>query len=415
MRPMTIRTVSLVFAGLTIAAGLGIAVWLGAAIADEPKPPAPPEMRPAASAEDGRSKKRCEVLLPWPTATGDRRVDWNGWPQGVWIRDVSLRLAGDWQPILSGVNGKEFSTSLGDANAAQFEELKWDATGAVLRLSCRQPSWEAEERIEMAPHRHLAAATDVSFPQALRAVVHPGFCVQAQSDLRYTYPIVISTSSRWPEPGRWAGRWIGPTAASRTCSASRRIGPCRCRCTSGTTGGTSPSTAWTRACRRARSISRRPRADGLARLRVYYPDSFPETIPGTTKFAAGSTLTLTEVIAAKPLAAGDDPLLEAERMAASILLRTPPHPADLKAVAGGHRGLLQALRIVGAQRPGTGARVVPQRVAAHRTRGCRENRSGRRQFDFGWGEGEAVYFWAGAVGPLEAHRRREPVAATWTR
>ena len=155
--------------------------------------------------------------------------------------------------------------------------------------------------------------------------VHPGFRVKARSDIRYTYPMWIheqplAGATPMGRPVDWAdGGEAGVLRQPADWAVPLPVHIWHDRryvALYGLDKSVSPGTLdFTPAA-----------ADGLATLRVYYPDSFPEAIPGTTKFAAGTTLTFTEVIAAKPLAAHDNPLLEAERMAASILLRTRPHP-----------------------------------------------------------------------------------------
>jgi hypothetical protein len=314
-----------------------------------------------------------------------------------WVQEVGLRLSGGWQPILSGVDGKEFSTSLGDANATHREQVKNDATGVILRMSCHQEAWEGEETIEMVPSTGvLKRKQTYRFLKPCEGSVHPGFRVKAQSDIRYTYPMWIheqplTGATPMGRPVDWAdGGEAGVLRQPADWAVPLPVHIWHDRryvALYGLDKSVSPGTLdFTPAA-----------ADGLATLRVYYPDSFPEAIPGTTKFAAGATLTFTEVIAAKPLAAHDEPLLEAERMAATILLRTRPHAADLNAVAQGLEDYFKHCELWEPNALGPGRGWFDD-LWLHVAKGhARKTGVNAGAFDLGWADGEAVYFWSGAV------------------
>ena len=331
-----------------------------------------------------------------------------------WTDEVAVKLPDGWQTVLHGVDGKEFSTSLGETNATDFRVTKNDATGVSLTMLCRQDSWQAEETIEMGPSSGvLTRKQTYRFQKPCEGSVHPGFVVQAASDIRYTYPMWINeqplagTKSlgrpvNWADGGeagvlRYPVNWAVPLPLH--IWHDRRYVALY-----GLDKSLSPGT-----------LDFRPAgADGLARLRVYYPDTFPEAISGATKFAAGTVLGLTEVIAAKPLTAHDDPLLEAERMAASILLRTPPHPADLKAVAGGvadyfnHCGLWEP----NALGPGAAGSAT---CGSTPTRGPPAKRCCLGSVRSRLGRGGSRLLLVGRRRPLETHGRGEPVVARSTR
>ena len=128
----------------------------------------------------------------------------------------------------------------------------------------------------------------------------------------------------------------------------------------------------------------------------------------TTKIAAGTELTLTEVVAARPLAEGEDPLLEADRIAASILLRKPGKPVDLKAAADGIAGFFKHCELwePNALGPGRGwFRNMWTRTCTGAGGELKFNGAGRKEgpndfnghYDLTWGEGFAVYNWTGIV------------------
>ena len=107
-----------------------------------------------------------------------------------WTDEVAMKLPDGWQTVLHGIEGKEFSTSLGDANATGFLVRKNDATGVVLAMYCRQDSWEAVEKIEMKTASGVVNRIQVyDFLKACQCAIHPGFQVTADRDVRYTYPM----------------------------------------------------------------------------------------------------------------------------------------------------------------------------------------------------------------------------------
>ena len=306
------------------------------------------EPKPAAEGAQIKSFSNGQMILTIQEAQRNGRSEF-------WIHQVQLKLPDGSQTILEGVDGGEFSTSLGGANATGCEVVKNDASGLKLRLSGKQDAWEAEEEYE------LAAASSVlqrkqtyRFLKPFEGAIHPGFRLKAESDIRYTFPLRVHEQPlSGLKPQRRAVEWAVPLPFHLWHNQKYVA-------LYGLDKRGSPGT-----------LDFAPVAeDGRARLRVYYPDSCPDkvlsmfwppdadTIPGTTKFAEGAELTLTEIIAAKPLAAGDDPLLESERIAASILLPKLPHPVKTEGRGGWRRQLPETLRSVGNQRPGAGTGLV---------------------------------------------------------
>jgi hypothetical protein len=327
-----------------------------------------------------------------------------------WIHQVQLKMPNGWQTILDGVDGGEFSTSLGGANATRCETVKNDATGVILRMSCKQDTWEAEEVIELAAGSQvLQRKQTYRFLKPFEGAIHPGFRVKAEGDIRYTFPVKADEQP--------LAALKGPIRAAVEHALPLPFHIWHNRqyvALYGLDKSVSPGT-----------IDFSPvGADGRAALRVYYPDSCPEeakakfipplaeTTPQTTKIAEGTELTLTEIFAARPLAAGELPLLEADRIAASILLRKPGRPVDLKAAADGIAGFFKHCELwePNALGPGRGwFRNMWTRTCTGSGGELKFNGAGRKEtpregpeefnghYDLTWGEGYAVYNWTGIV------------------
>ena len=198
-----------------------------------------------------------------------------------------------------------------------------------------------EEVIELAAGSSILQRKQTyRFLKPFEGAIHPGFRLKAQSDIRYTFPASFAEEQ--------------PLAAVK--------GPIRAVVDHGLSF---PFHIWHNQQYVAlygldKSVSPGTLyftpvgADGRAALRVYYPDRSKDTarakfvpsaedFPKTTKFEAGTELTLTEIIAAKPLAAGEDPLLEADRIAASHLVAKAGTARGSEGRGGRHRRFLQAL------------------------------------------------------------------------
>ena len=207
------------------------------------------------------------------------------------------------------------------------------------------------------------------FPKPCEGSVRPGFVVQAASDIRYTYPMWINEqplagTKSLGRPVNWADGGkarraaldsgeLGRAAAAPHLARPAVRGPVR--------PGQEPVTG---------TLDFRPAgADGLARLRLL-PRQVPRGDCRRHEVRRGDGSQVYGSDCRQAVGRPRQPAAGATWRPRSCC-GAPPHPADLKAVAGASR-LLQPLRPVGAQRPGTGPRLVQQHVGLHRTEPAHE-------------------------------------------
>ena len=304
------------------------------------------------------------------------------------VRTIALQRAGAWQNILHGVDGHEFATSVGSANAATCTTRQTADGGWKIHLTGQCAAWTATAVITAPPDSAVIRRRQTyRFLQPCSAAIHPGFRLMADAAIRYTCPLhaheqplagvkPIRSAVDWALPfpfHAWHdGNYVAIYGVDRSCSAG--------------------------------TLDFAPGADGSARLGVYYPDTakqndggVPHVPPGTTAFKAGDEITLTEVFTAKPLAAGEEPLLEAERMAAAILLHTPPHAMDAKAVAAGIVAFYPRCELWEPNALGPGRGWFSNMWVRTQTGPAKKRGEMSGYFDFGWGEGIAVEMWMGGV------------------
>ena len=309
---------------------------------------------------------------------------------GFFVKSVELKTSEGWKQAAWGTDGEEFSTTLGKANGTDCRVSKSQGGDWTARLSCTQAQWQAEEVVTLASNQPvLQRRQTYRFPKACEAAVHPGFRVKADADIRYTFPLrahekplagvpALRSAVDWALPFPfhvWHNRaFVAMYGLDKSLSAG--------------------------------TLELVPAGkDGYAGLRVYYPDTGEQrpqffgspAVPGLARFQAGAEVTLTEIFAAKPLAAGDEPLLEAERIAASILLREPPRKADLKAVASGIVGFYKHCELWEPNAFGAGRGWFTNMWVRTQTGPAKKRGEMSGYFDLGWGEGIAVEMWMGAV------------------
>jgi len=228
-----------------------------------------------------------------------------------YVAAIEMNHSGQRERILEGIAGQEFATTVGSANAATCEKKRTADGGWEIRLQGRCDAWEASEIITLSPKQPIAYRQQTyRFHQACEAAIQPGFRIQADPDIRYTFPLRAHEQPLADlKPMRTMADWALPLpfhvwhnekhVALYGLDKSVSVG----------------------------TLDFTPVADGYATLRAYFPDTCPQkdwalpAIPGATKFAVGEEVTMTEVFAARPLVAGEEPLLEAERLAAEILFR----------------------------------------------------------------------------------------------
>ncbi|MDD5705644.1 MAG: hypothetical protein PHR35_06945 [Kiritimatiellae bacterium] len=293
--------------------------------------------------------------------------------------------------VLEGEPGREFVTSLGGiaastCGARQRSDGTWEAT-----LSGKTDAWEASETITLAPGQpYLRRVQTYRFTREVEGAICPGLRLRAEPQLRYTYPL-----RAWEQP-------LAGLSPLRACVDWALPFPFHVWhddtfvALYGLDKTVSPGT-----------IEFAPADSGAsAALRVYFPDSHPapnaysraiDTMPVTTRFAVGTVLTFHEIVAAKPLVAGDEALMEAERIASAILLRTPPPAVDLAKVADGIAGFYKHCELwepdaLGPERGWFSNMWVRTQTGPAKKRGEMTG-----YFDLGWGEGIAVEAMLGMV------------------
>ena len=300
---------------------------------------------------------------------------------------IEIKTPQAWQPIAYGIPGQEFLTSSGGINATTFQVEQDTAGNWRLRLSGRCSAWEAEELLTIEVGKpYLRREQTYRFLTDWEGAVHPGWRVPNRPDYRYTFPLHVYDKPMAGLPSlradvAWAlpfpfhvwqnGRWVALYGVDRTRSV-------------GTLDFSLPG-------------------EGTALLRVYYPDTTsqaddihqqifrPAAIPESARFQAGTRLTLSEIVGGKTLGDGQEALLEAERIAADILLSGPPslHP-DLYRVADGIAEYFRHCELWEPHALGPGRGWFRNMwVYTHGGQPTKQG-IGSGYYDLGWGEGIAV-------------------------
>lgn len=236
----------------------------------------------------------------------------------------------EWRSLLIGIQGREFWTSFGMADADVFQVLERPNGDLELRLSCHsQGVWHAEEGFFLSPTSPwLIRRQTYFFQEYVRGALHPGWRLADSPGLCYTFPLYAYEANladlpafradvEWALPFPfhvWHGEdWVALYGLDKNVS---------------------PGT-----------LDFVPVDDnGFATVRVYYPDKAVHkplleqvctsiNLPDSTEFPSNSSVTLTEVIGVMPLGKEHEPLLEAERLAADLLLSEPRPGVDFAAAA----------------------------------------------------------------------------------
>ena len=304
------------------------------------------------------------------------------------VQTIALRRAGHWQTILHGLEGHEFSTSVGATDAATCTTRQTADGGWEIHLAGASAAWTATAVITIPPDSPVIRRRQTyRFLQSCTAAIHPGFRLMADANIRYTCPL---HAHEQPLAGlksiRSAVDWALPFPFHVWHDE-------HCVAIYGVDRSCSPGT-----------LDFSPDDGGAARLCIYYPDTaaqnaggVPHVSPDTAAFQAGEEITLTEAFAAKPLAAGEEPLLEAERMAAAILLRTPPRPMEAKAAAARIAAFYPRCELWEPNALGPGRGWFSNMWVRTQTGPAKKRGEMSGYFDFGWGEGVAVEMWMGGV------------------
>jgi hypothetical protein len=246
------------------------------------------------------------------------------------IESVDWSDGRDWNPLLMGMRGREFWTSFGAADADVFQVTVQSNGHLELKLSCQsQGAWYAEESLILSPTSPWLIREQTYFIQErIRGALHPGWRLPDLPGCRYTLPLYCYEAGLGDLPAfradvEWALPFPFHVWHSKDWLAIY-----------GLDKKVSPGT-----------LDLLPvDDDGFATVRVYYPDKalhkpiaeqVCESIdqPGATEFVSKSKVSLTEVIAVIPLGRGHEPLMEAERLAADLLLSEPRPSTNLSVAA----------------------------------------------------------------------------------
>lgn len=304
------------------------------------------------------------------------------------VSALSLKLPDGRRTLLHGIAGEEFSTSVGSTDATtcavqQTTEGSWE-----IRMTGACGWWTASSIITLAnDNAVIRRAQTYHFLKPCTAAIHPGFELSADTTIRYTLPLQVHEQ---PLAGlqsvRPAADWALPFPFHVWHDESLVA-------IYGVDRSCSPGTLDFAASK-----------NGGGTLRIHYPDvaqqhdgGVPHVSPLSTAFAAGDEITVTEVFAAKPLADGEEPWTEALRMAAGILLKSPPHPMDAKAVAAGIVAFYHHCELWETDALGPGRGWFSNMWVRTQTGPAKKRGEMSGYFDFGWGEGIAVETWMGAV------------------
>lgn len=304
------------------------------------------------------------------------------------IAALALKEGSGWRHLLHGIVGQEFATAVGSADAATCITRRTADGGWEIELAGACEHWTASAVITLPARQAVVRRVQrYRFRQACTAAIHPGFRLKPDAAIRYTLPLHaheqpladlpdLRSAVDWALPfpfHLWHdGTMVAIYGVDRSCSAG--------------------------------TLDFSPSIDDGAELRAYLPDiarqhegGVPHVLPELRDFAAGEEVTLTEVFAAKPLGAADEPWIEAERMAADILLRTPPHPMDPQGVAAGIVAFYHHCELWEPNALGPGRGWFSNMWVRTQTGPAKKRGEMSGYFDFGWGEGVAVEIWMGAV------------------
>jgi hypothetical protein len=317
-------------------------------------------------------------------------VNDSGAGQTFRLGSVELLLGNRWQRLLDGAWDREFATSYGSTDATDADLSADSGMGGTWRLSCCQPIWEATETIGFGAVPSVLVRRQTYRIKASGPVaVHPGFRLSPDPAIRYTYPLRLHEQ---PLAGLPAARlavdwalpfpfhvWHGPDWVA-LYGLDKRVSP-------GTlellpASGSDP-----------------------VGLRIRYPDSAaydPERpaaswLPEQVELAAGTEISLTELIAAAPVAPGEEPLLVAVRLAVGLLLDQPPVGAPLAPVADRIAAFYPRCGLWEPNALGPGRGWFSNMWVRTQTGPARKRGEMSGYFDLGWGEGIAVETMLGLV------------------
>ena len=307
-----------------------------------------------------------------------------------WLAAIAVTSPTGWRPLLEASSAREFTTSLGAIPARQRKIQRRDDGGFEVWMAGEGDGWRAWETITVASGEPWVRRTQTyRFLRPCEVAICPGFRLMAPETATYTYglrahevPATQAPACRLPVD--WALPFPFHVWHDDEVVALYGLDKRTCAGTLDCAGAA---------------------ADGSLEIGVYYPDTGPRpTIlyrgpgqPDLITMDTGDEVTLTEVIGATRLGPGQVALLEAERLAASLLLCEPQVRPDLAQVARGIAAFYDHCELWEPDALGQGRGWFSNMWIHTQTGPARKRGEMSGYFDLGWGEGIAVEMWQGAV------------------
>jgi hypothetical protein len=312
----------------------------------------------------------------------------------LFFQSVEVYTPSGWQVISTGNEGQVFSTTLGSANALTLKaDQSTDGSWTVI-LDGQGEGWSAREVITLETHAcWLRRVQTYHFHQSAQVAVHPGLQVHATDKLRYTFPLWVhekplADCSAYRADAWWALPFPFHTWHSDSWVAFYGID-------TNQSGGTLDFLA----CDQQRN----------AWMRVYLPQTTAQREdmesawyqwplqPVAMAVQSGESVTLTQIIGAKELAVGEEPLLEAERAVADILLISPWPETNLEHIAEGIADYYPRCQLWEPDALGPGRGWFLNMWVYTQSGDPQRKGPGGGYFDLGWGEGIAAELFTGIV------------------
>lgn len=312
---------------------------------------------------------------------------WDGGESsGYGIKRISAGKALAYRVLLEGRAGHEFVTGQSSGDALHCDVQKGSDGNWVAELSGETEGWTARERIVLSPDQpYVKREQTYTFKQALRTAIRPGFVLPSDPDLRYTFALKAhEVDPACLSPLRAAVDWAVPFPFHvwHVPGLVALYGLDK-RSSFGT-------------------LDFMPAGRSGSILSVYYPDSAgtqpgAPVLPQEIDWPAGAIITLTEIIAVQPLADDEEPLLEAERLAAGLLLHPPVPRPPVAGVADRMADFYRRCELWEPNALGVGQGWFSNMWIRTQTGPARKRGEMSGYFDLGWGEGIAVESMLGMI------------------
>jgi hypothetical protein len=244
------------------------------------------------------------------------------------IGTIEHRLDDVWDIVAYGKKGQEFSASWGCCDAGQIDVTGKDDGSCVLILKGSEKTWDVRETIAVMPERsEIRITQEYIFPEDMDGYIDPGLYIRDDGNVRYTYPIrIYERPLDRLRSLRGDSSWA-VTVPFHIWHTDKRVviyGIDRTR-----SGGTPDL--------------RIDENDDSVRLGIYYPDTADQSmwiafnekdcVPQSKRFHREERVKIEGVLSVKKLNKDSIPLLEAEKMAAGILMSDRKVYNDLEATA----------------------------------------------------------------------------------